>query len=292
MIPRRIWRSTARIVASGPCPAIAPVSPRQKSDVLVAVDVREMGAGRLVHEERERPRPLDHPVHRDAVEQRALRPLEQRLRARVGLFERGHLGCHELRESRPVEDPGACHRSPPRPDRPAARCRGDDARRSGSPLPGPCGAPDSRAGARRGTWKAPGRRQARDMETPRAGEPARGVGRGAGVSERREPSRTGGRRRGRRRPRRRGAGAPGRSRSPPCPSPGATTASTLTFRVRGATPSAPAREPIAQTVYAVPAERSSGPGFTASGQVALSLSRQTFRSYEPAASLRYPAASG
>ncbi len=31
VIPRRIWRSTARMVASGPCPAMAPVSPRQKS---------------------------------------------------------------------------------------------------------------------------------------------------------------------------------------------------------------------------------------------------------------------
>ena len=31
VIPRRIWRSTAAIVGAGPWPAIAPVSPRQKS---------------------------------------------------------------------------------------------------------------------------------------------------------------------------------------------------------------------------------------------------------------------
>ncbi len=31
VIPRRIWRSTAAMVGAGPWPAIAPVSPRQKS---------------------------------------------------------------------------------------------------------------------------------------------------------------------------------------------------------------------------------------------------------------------
>ena len=31
VMPRRIWRSTAAIVGDGPWPAIAPVSPRQKS---------------------------------------------------------------------------------------------------------------------------------------------------------------------------------------------------------------------------------------------------------------------
>ena len=31
VMPRRTWRSTAAIVGAGPWPAIAPVSPRQKS---------------------------------------------------------------------------------------------------------------------------------------------------------------------------------------------------------------------------------------------------------------------
>ena len=101
-MPRRIWRSTAAIVGAGPWPAIAPVSPRQRSDVLVAVDASEAGARRLVDEERERRRPLDHPVHRDAVEEGAPGPLVERGGARVGGAEpaRARSSSTRVRRSR------------------------------------------------------------------------------------------------------------------------------------------------------------------------------------------------
>ena len=78
-------------------------------DVLVAVDVAEPGAGGLVDEQRERAGPADHPVHRDAVEERSLRPLEQLARSGVGLFEPPGLVAHEAFEPGSVQGP-ARHR--------------------------------------------------------------------------------------------------------------------------------------------------------------------------------------
>ena len=60
-------------------------------DVLVSVDVGEAGARCLGDEDRERARPLDHPVHRHAGQERAAGALVQRLRARVQLDEPGLL---------------------------------------------------------------------------------------------------------------------------------------------------------------------------------------------------------
>ena len=60
-------------------------------DVLDSVDVGEAGAGRLGDEDRERARPLDHPVHRHTGQERAPGALVQRLRAWVQLDEPGLL---------------------------------------------------------------------------------------------------------------------------------------------------------------------------------------------------------
>ena len=51
-------------------------------DVFVAVDAGEAGAGGLVDEQRKRAGPLDHPVHRHAVEERGLGPLVEGVGAR------------------------------------------------------------------------------------------------------------------------------------------------------------------------------------------------------------------
>ena len=43
-------------------------------DVGMAVDVGDLGAAGLGREQRERPRPLDHPLHRHAADERSLGP--------------------------------------------------------------------------------------------------------------------------------------------------------------------------------------------------------------------------
>ena len=179
-MPRRSWRSTARIVASGPWPAIAPVSPRQKSTYSWPSTSREVRAGRRVDEQRVGARPLDHPVHRDAVEQRALGPLEQLPRARVRRSNAA-ISSAISRSSR-------------------ERSRVLPLVMSSGLLPGPAGRLHAVAaddGASRGRAGAASRTP--DMEAPRAvGGPARGARRGArdGLLARRGPSRSGGRPRG------------------------------------------------------------------------------------------------
>ena len=72
-------------------------------DVLVAVDAGEPGAGGFLDEQGERAGPADHPVHRDAVEERCLGALVQLLGARMfGDEARGLVG-HVARETRAIE---------------------------------------------------------------------------------------------------------------------------------------------------------------------------------------------
>ena len=78
-------------------------------DVLVAVDVREVGPSGLLDEERIGPCPLDHPVHGNTVEKGAPGALEERLRPWVGALERRHLGTHEPLQPGAIQDPAACH---------------------------------------------------------------------------------------------------------------------------------------------------------------------------------------
>jgi hypothetical protein len=78
-------------------------------DVLVAVDIGEVGPSSILDEEREGSRPLDHPVHRDAVEKGALGTLEQRLRPRIRTLEGRHLGSHEPLHPGAIQDRAACH---------------------------------------------------------------------------------------------------------------------------------------------------------------------------------------
>jgi len=75
----------------------------------VTVDIGEVGARRLLHEDGEGSGPLDHPVHRHAVQQRHLCSLVERLGARVALDERGLLPRHQVGEAIPVK---AGHGSP------------------------------------------------------------------------------------------------------------------------------------------------------------------------------------
>ena len=72
-------------------------------DVLVSVDVAEPRAGRLVDEHREAARPLGHPVHRDAREERSPSPVEQLQRTRVRLFEEPLLPGLEVGEAGSVD---------------------------------------------------------------------------------------------------------------------------------------------------------------------------------------------
>jgi hypothetical protein len=65
-------------------------------DVLVAVDVGEARALGVRREDREAARPADHPVHRDAAEQRAPRLLGELERARVLRAEALQLPGHQL----------------------------------------------------------------------------------------------------------------------------------------------------------------------------------------------------
>ena len=68
-------------------------------DVLVRVDVDEARAFRLLHEHREASRPLAHPVHGDALEQRRPRALGQLAGARVRLDEARLLARVQLGET-------------------------------------------------------------------------------------------------------------------------------------------------------------------------------------------------
>ena len=72
-------------------------------DVVVAVDAAKRRALGGLDERRERARPADHPVHRDAVVERGLRPLEQLLRARVLGDEALSLGFVERFEPSAVQ---------------------------------------------------------------------------------------------------------------------------------------------------------------------------------------------
>ena len=72
-------------------------------DVLVPVDVTEPRAGRLLDEHREGARPLGHPVHRDAGEERPARSLEELQRTRVRLFEEPLLAGLEVGEAGSVD---------------------------------------------------------------------------------------------------------------------------------------------------------------------------------------------
>ncbi len=109
VVPLRTWSQTASAVAAGAWPVMAPVSPRQQIDVLDPVDVGEARAGRLGDEDRERARPLDHPVHRHAGQQRAPGALVERLRARVKRDE--PLLLARLQPAQPVAVDGpAAHR--------------------------------------------------------------------------------------------------------------------------------------------------------------------------------------
>ena len=69
-------------------------------DVLVPVHVAEARALRIGCEDREAAGPPDHPVHRNAAEQRPLRPLAQLRRARMLVAEPLQLTLHQLLESR------------------------------------------------------------------------------------------------------------------------------------------------------------------------------------------------
>jgi hypothetical protein len=64
-------------------------------DVLVAVHVAKASAARLGGEHRIAARPAHHPVHLHATEQRALRPLDEPVRARVLGAESLELALHE-----------------------------------------------------------------------------------------------------------------------------------------------------------------------------------------------------
>jgi hypothetical protein len=64
-------------------------------DVLVAVDVGEMGAGGGLDEDREAAGPLDHPVHRHAREERVGGALEEGERAGVVVAELLDLAIHQ-----------------------------------------------------------------------------------------------------------------------------------------------------------------------------------------------------
>jgi len=91
VIPRAACSATARTVASGECPAIAPVSPKAEVDVLEPVGVTEARAGRLDREDREAAGPAHHPVHRHAAEQVRPRAARQVAGTRVVAFEPGEL---------------------------------------------------------------------------------------------------------------------------------------------------------------------------------------------------------
>ena len=75
-------------------------------DVVVPVDAGDVRAGGALDEGWERAGPLDHPVHRDAVEERRLRPLEQLAGPRMGPGEAVQLGRHETVEAGAVDGGG------------------------------------------------------------------------------------------------------------------------------------------------------------------------------------------
>ena len=105
-MPRRSWRSTAAIVGAGAVAGHRPGVAEAEIDVLVAVDAGEPGAGGFLDEQGERARPADHPVHRDAVQERCLGALVQLLGARMfGDEARGLVG-HVARETRAIERAG------------------------------------------------------------------------------------------------------------------------------------------------------------------------------------------
>ena len=79
-------------------------------DVVVAVDVVEVGARGVLHVEREGARPLHHPVHRDAGEERTPGALVKRPGARVTVDEVGPLAGHQSGEAGAVEDGHGDHR--------------------------------------------------------------------------------------------------------------------------------------------------------------------------------------
>ena len=57
-----------------------PGVPEAEIDIPMPVNIEKVSTLRLAHERRECPRPLDHPVHGHACQQRLARTLEQRLR--------------------------------------------------------------------------------------------------------------------------------------------------------------------------------------------------------------------
>ena len=80
-------------------------------DVLVAVDVGEVSAGGGLHEDREAARPLDHPVHRHAGQERPRGPLEERQGARMICSELSFLALHQGVEASAIEGPVIAHRT-------------------------------------------------------------------------------------------------------------------------------------------------------------------------------------
>jgi len=76
-------------------------------DVLVAVDIMETRPLGALDEQRTGRRPIGHPVHRHAAEQRLASALGQRLRARVALQEARLLGSEELRHGLAADATGS-----------------------------------------------------------------------------------------------------------------------------------------------------------------------------------------
>ena len=108
-MPRRIWRSTAAIGRRRAVAGHRAGVTEAEVDVVVAVDAAEMGARRALDVWREWACPLDHPRHRDALEERAPGTLVECRGPWMGVGEGGHLVGHEAGETVAIEGGAVDH---------------------------------------------------------------------------------------------------------------------------------------------------------------------------------------
>ena len=90
--PRAAWAAIAGTTGSGACPAIAPVSPRQRSTYSWPSTSTTRAPFASCDEDREAARPARHPAHRDAEQERGAGALAE--------LERAGMRSRETRRSR------------------------------------------------------------------------------------------------------------------------------------------------------------------------------------------------
>ena len=94
---RRAWSASASATSGSAWPAIAPVSPRQKSTYSMPSTSVNRAPVAVVEEERERAGPAGHPRHRHAAEQMARPSAGHRLRTRMQFDESLEFVAHLAR---------------------------------------------------------------------------------------------------------------------------------------------------------------------------------------------------